>query len=82
MFSHKNSQITIFGHKHKIKNFIKNLIFIKKKKSLTLDFGSYLESIEAKSRKKTIDKFGKNGCCDQKMLLLKDSKGYIILFLF
>ena len=31
MFSHKKSLITIFGHKHKIKNFIKKIgIFHKK----------------------------------------------------
>ena len=31
MISHKNSLITIFGHKHKIKNFIKKLTFLVKK---------------------------------------------------
>ena len=31
MISHKKSLITIFGHKHRIKNFIKNLIFFIKK---------------------------------------------------
>ena len=31
MFWHNKSLITIFGHKHKIKNFIKNLIFLIKK---------------------------------------------------
>ena len=31
MISHKKSLITIFGHKYKIKHFIKNLIFFMKK---------------------------------------------------
>ena len=31
MISHKNSLKTIFGHNHKIKHFIKNLIFFMKK---------------------------------------------------
>ena len=44
MISHKMSPITIFGHKHKIKNFIKNLIFFMKKFQWHLDFGPYLES--------------------------------------
>ena len=44
MISHKMSLITIFGHKHKIKNFIKNLIFFMKNFQRHLDFGSYLES--------------------------------------
>ena len=35
--SHKKSLIAIFGHKHKIKNFIKKI-------STALDFGLYLES--------------------------------------
>ena len=30
MISHKESLITIFGHNHKIKNFIKKIIFFKK----------------------------------------------------
>ena len=42
--SHKKSIITIFGHKHEIKNFIKNLIFFMKKCLWHLDFGPYLES--------------------------------------
>ena len=44
MISHKMSLITIFGQKYKIKNFIKNLIFLMKKFQWHLDFGSYLES--------------------------------------
>ena len=44
MISHKMSLITIFGLKHKIKNFIKNLIFFMKKFQWHLDFGPYLES--------------------------------------
>ena len=32
MVSHKNSQITIFGHKHKIKNFIKKFDIFHEKK--------------------------------------------------
>ena len=40
MISHKKSQITIFGHKHEIKNFI----FFMKKFQRPLDFGLYLES--------------------------------------
>ena len=40
--SHKKSQITIFGHKHKIKNFIKKVIF-HKKVSTAFYFGWYLE---------------------------------------
>ena len=43
MISHKKSLITIFRHKHKIKNFIKNLIFFIKKFSTVFDFGLYLE---------------------------------------
>ena len=31
MISHKNSLITIFGYKHKIRKFIKNLTFFTKK---------------------------------------------------
>ena len=31
MITHKNSLTTIFGHKHKIQNFIKILTFFKKK---------------------------------------------------
>ena len=44
MISHQNSLITIFGHKHKIKNFIKILIFFMKKfQQPSFDFGLYLE---------------------------------------
>ena len=44
MISHKKSLITIFGHKHKIKNFIKKFgIFHKKKNTTAFDFGLYLE---------------------------------------
>ena len=40
MISHKKSQITFFGHKHKIKNFIYKFGFLKKN-STAIDFGSY-----------------------------------------
>ena len=43
MISHKMSLITIFGHKHKIKNFIKKFYISHKKISLAFDFGLYLE---------------------------------------
>ena len=39
MISQKKSRITIFGHKHKIKNFIKKFDIFHKK----FDFGLYLE---------------------------------------
>ena len=42
MISHKKSLITIFGHKHKIKNFIKKLIFFTKKIAMAIYFSSYL----------------------------------------
>ena len=38
MISHKMSLITIFGPNHKIKNFIKNLIFFMKKISMAFGF--------------------------------------------
>ena len=42
MISHKKSLKTIFGHKHKIKNFIKNFdIFHKKKFQTAFDSGLY-----------------------------------------
>ena len=45
MISHKKSLITIFGHKHKIKNFD----IFHEKISTASDFGSYLVSnFEAK----------------------------------
>ena len=44
MFSHKISQITIFSHKHEIKNFIKKKFDIFQEKQWHLDFGSYLKS--------------------------------------
>ena len=44
MISHKKSLITIFGHKHKIKNFIKNFDIFHEKISTASDFGSYLVS--------------------------------------
>ena len=34
MISHKKSQITIFGHKHKIKNFVKKFDFFHKENSI------------------------------------------------
>ena len=43
MISHKKSLITIFGHKHKIKNFIKKFYDFHKKISCPLDFRLYLE---------------------------------------
>ena len=43
MISHKKSLITIFGHKHKIKNFIKKFGIFHKKISTAFDFGLYLE---------------------------------------
>ena len=42
MISHKKSQITIFGHKHEIKNFIKKFDIFQEKISTASDFGSYL----------------------------------------
>ena len=39
MFSHKKSLITIFGHKHKIKNFIKKFDIFHKEISTAFDFG-------------------------------------------
>ena len=43
MISHKKSLITIFGHKYKIKNFIKKFDIFHKKISTAFDFGLYLE---------------------------------------
>ena len=43
MISHKKSLITIFGHKHKIKNFIKKFDIFHEKISTAFDFGLYLE---------------------------------------
>ena len=43
MFSHKKSLITIFGHKRKIKNFIKKFDIFHKEISTAFDFGLYLE---------------------------------------
>ena len=45
MISHKKSQITIFGHKHEIKNFIKKFEIFHKKISTASGwiFGLYLE---------------------------------------
>ena len=43
MISHKKSQITIFGHKHKIKNFIKKFDIFHEKITTATDFGLYLE---------------------------------------
>ena len=43
MISHKKSQITIFGYKHKIKNFIKKIYIFHKIFSTAFDFGLYLE---------------------------------------
>ena len=44
MVSHKMSLITIFGHKHKSKISLKNLIIFMKKFQWHLDFGPYLET--------------------------------------
>ena len=43
MISHKMSLITIFGLKHKIKNFIQKFDIFHKKISTAFDFGLYLE---------------------------------------
>ena len=43
MISHKKSLITVFGHKHKIKNFIKKFGIFHEKISAAFDFGLYLE---------------------------------------
>ena len=43
MISHKKSVITIFGHKHKIQNFIKKFDIFHEKISTAFDFGLYLE---------------------------------------
>ena len=43
MISHKKSLITIFGHKHKITNFIKKLDIFHQKFSTAFNFGLYLE---------------------------------------
>ena len=40
MFSHKMSLITIFGHKHKIKNFIKKFDIFHEKISMAFGFWS------------------------------------------
>ena len=44
MISHKKSLITIFGHKHKITNFIKKFDIFHEKISTASDFGSYFVS--------------------------------------
>ena len=43
MISHKKSLKTIFGHKHKIKNFIKKFYIFHKQISTAFNFGLYLE---------------------------------------
>ena len=43
MISHKKSLLTIFGHKHKIKNFIQKFGIFHKKISPAFNFGLYLE---------------------------------------
>ena len=43
MISHKKSLTTIFGQKHKIKNFIKKLGIFHSKNSTAFNFGLYLE---------------------------------------
>ena len=73
MISHKKSPITIFGHKSKIKNFIRKFDIFHEKISMTFGFW-FIFGIKLLI-------FEQNGSCDQKMLLLKYSKVYIILFL-
>ena len=43
MISHKKSQITIFGHKHEIKNFIKKFDIFHEIISISFGFCLYLE---------------------------------------
>ena len=43
MISHKKTLISIFGHKHKIKNFIKKFDIFNKEISTAFDFGLYFE---------------------------------------
>ena len=71
MISHKRSQITISGHKHEIENFSwKKCWFIVAIKLRILN-QYYIK----------LKNFEQNGNWDQKMLLLKFFKVYIILFL-
>ena len=72
MISHKKSLIKFFGHKHFRQKFLQR-------------FGSYLVSnciFEAKLLQKLNINFEENDISDQKMLLLKYFKDYIILFVF
>ena len=46
MISHKKSQITIFGHKHEIKNFIKKIDIFHEKISTPFNFGLYVFGIK------------------------------------
>ena len=84
MISHKKSLITIFGQKHKIKNFIKKLIFFTKKlqwHSILVHIWDQIANFEGKLHQKSLINFEQNDSCDQKMLLLEYFKVYIILFL-
>ena len=58
MISHKKSLITIFGHKHKIKNFIKKFDISHKKISTASDFVSYLFCIKLQILKQNTGIFG------------------------
>ena len=77
MISHKMSLITIFGHKHEIKNFIKKFDNFHEKISMAFGFW-FILGIKLLIVKQN---YIKNDYWDQKMLLLKYSRVYIILFL-
>ena len=61
MVSHKMSLITIFGHKHKIKNFITKFDIFYEKISMAYGFlvhiWNQISNFEAKVTSKMIDKF-------------------------
>ena len=85
MISNKMSQITIFGLKQFMQKFHQKFdIFHKKfQQPLILVHICYeISDFEAKLLQKWGINFEQNGNCDQKMLLLKYFKDYIIWFLF
>ena len=84
IISHKKSLKTIVGHKHFRQIFIKNLTFFMKKFQhplILVHIWYEIADFEAKLLQNWRIDFEENGRCDQKMLLLKNSKVYIILFL-
>ena len=78
------SLITIFGHKHFRQKFHQKFDIFHEKISTASDFGFLvhiwyqISNFEAKLLQKLGINFEENGSCDQKMLILKYFKDYII----